>query len=1134
MSVTFILGRAGSGKTRACLDAIEAALARVGDLRRLIFLVPEQASFQMERALASHAPGGGYTRAAVLSFSRLAQLVISQSHPVVEMLTPRTRRLALRRVAIQSGDILTSLAGALRTAGFYDQLERLVEELLRENVSPGELTASAERVDDPALAQKTLELARVYAGYVDWLGEERIDPAGELSFVRRRLPQLAWLHDASVWVDGFAGFTGQELETLVALGRLAGEVTITVLADPHSPGVRRPQQAPDPLGLFHRTEETCQRLLSLFADAEIPVAKPRRLEPLILPRFEAAPALAALEAGLATPPPVRLESRYEGVPEEVTLYECLTHRGELRGAARWIRTRIVEGGGVLKFRDFAVIARNLDPFAPLIAEVFDEYGLPYFLDRRRPMSSHPLSRFVSALFDTVATDFGVEAVTRLLRTRLLPLVREEAEALENAVVRHAVSGSAMWRRRRWALEPSDALELLADERARIADALGPLIRLSAAGAGTGRDWASSLYDATEALGVRRRVETWITEARSAARWESAELHRLAWEGLIGVLEDLHQVLAETPLAADDVAAILRDALGELTLGLAPPTVDQVLVSAIERSRHPDIQYAWVVGFNESLFPQPPPGDTLLSTAEREHLAATGGAAPKSRRQEAFNERLLGYIALTRPARGLVISYATVSDEGESLLPSPLLDEVRRVLPGLCACAPPEDAPPVCLPQFTRDILAARRDERHPRRRARYERLLATVRQDAASAAQLDRLLRGAAYDNAPAPIGNYRRPADPPDVVWRASPSEVETYLQCPFKHFAQYGLRLDAARGPAPIRWDLGTLAHEVLAAVTREAMQREGGAHALDDAAWVDLLDDVLARFWQQQPADIPQCRPEFVFLSGVLRMFLKDVLAAHAARWRRGRFKPVACEQRFQPGGGKGALKALSLTLAGQGAVHLRGSIDRIDLAEVEGGRLVLVYDYKSRTDPLRIDFLTGPRLQLFLYLLAVEQEAGGRGVVPGGVLLAPLYPELAALDRKYAQAADPASQTMYLYRPRGVLGESAARLLDVQLGPGETSPVAQMARKKDGAFQQRGDVEADAVIGQCLDLARRTVLSAAEGICAGRVDVAPLVEHDTLACRLCDFQDVCRFDRAYNEPRAAEGALPRRAPDGGGAA
>ena len=56
---------------------------------------------------------------------------------------------------------------------------------------------------------------------------------------------------------------------------------------------------------------------------------------------------------------------------------------------------------------------------------------------------------------------------------------------------------------------------------------------------------------------------------------------------------------------------------------------------------------------------------------------------------------------------------------------------------------------------------------------------------------------------------------------------------------------------------------------------------------------------------------------------------------------------------------------------------------------------------------------------------------------------------------------------------------------------------------------------------------TALLAAEGIVAGNVAAEPLVEQRMLACTRCEFQGVCRFDRALNRVRPVESVLPRLA-------
>ena len=1036
--------------------------------------------------------------------------------------------MALRGAAVRMGRSLRFYRQAAQTHGFFQQLDRLIEELLREDVSWEALAASARAFEESASKRKVAEIARLYREYLVWLGHERVDPAQRLAQLRERLADLPWLHDASVWVDGFAGFTGQELATLVALARAARDVTITLLLDPHAPAVQSLAQTPDSLHLFQRTEQTYQRLCELFAAAGVTCAPLVVLHPAPLPRFADSPNLARLEAGLATPIGVPFDA-VTPPGDDVRLWECATHRDELRAVARFIRGKIANADGELHFRDFAVIARDLGAFAPLVAEVFAEHDLPYFLDRRRPMRSHPLSRFIEALFETLREDFSVASVTRLLRTGLLPLARAQAERLENIATALGVHGLASWRQERWD-SSADALEsprgaaadaALDTARLDVVAGLEPLLRLAQADPPPdGAAWTRALDEVLETLGVRRRVEEWMAAHRGQRRWEHAETHRLAWESLCTVLEDMYEVLGETPLWADDVAALLTADLREQSLGLAPPTLDQILVSSIERSRHPPIKYAWVFAFNEGIFPARPGDDELLSTTERQTLTDSGLAAPASHRDDAFGERLLAYIAFTRPSHGLTISYATVGLDGSPLLPSPLLDEVCRILPGVVPKRPEAHAPPACLAELARGYLEVQGGE-SPREKARYERICAQVH---AENVRLDWLLRGTKYRNAAENVGNYRACADP-GVIWSGSPSEIETFLDCPFKHFAKYGLRLDAARGPRPVSWDLGSFAHEILADVVGRAAREPNGVRGLSDERWEELLGGAVADFRRRLPGDVGQRRPDLAFLSEMLYDFVGEVVSVHAERYRRGAFEPLYCEQVFGAGAEAG-LPALELETTDGRRLRLRGKIDRVDCCRDGEQTSLLVYDYKTSLAPVGGVWLTGAALQLFSYLLAVQRAFGdddNARVV--GALLAPLYPDAAVLDKGYAQDVTPIEQRMYMYRPQGLFAREVAPQLDAQLGQ-VVSPVVRMKLKRDNDFDKTysRDVVPPTGIDERLELARQTLVLAAEGIAAGQVEATPLVERKQLACNRCDFRPLCRFDRALNQPRAAPAALP----------
>ena len=147
MPVTFVLGRAGSGKTRYCLDAILDELSHEERTTPAILIVPEQASFQMERALATGSVRGGYWRAEVLSFSRLARRLLGALGDPREALSPAARGMALRAVVANLPTPLRAFREPV-TAGFFEHLGDVIEALVREDVSDAALGAAVEAAGD--------------------------------------------------------------------------------------------------------------------------------------------------------------------------------------------------------------------------------------------------------------------------------------------------------------------------------------------------------------------------------------------------------------------------------------------------------------------------------------------------------------------------------------------------------------------------------------------------------------------------------------------------------------------------------------------------------------------------------------------------------------------------------------------------------------------------------------------------------------------------------------------------------------------------------------------------------------------------------------------------------------------------
>ena len=127
MAIQFIFGTSGTGKTHACLEAMVQALG-AEETTPLIFLVPEQATFQAERAVLSRVGVGGYNRLSILSFDRLNFQLIGRNTARAR-LSALGRQMVLHRLLHEVADQLTVYQASSSHTGFVGQALHILDQL---------------------------------------------------------------------------------------------------------------------------------------------------------------------------------------------------------------------------------------------------------------------------------------------------------------------------------------------------------------------------------------------------------------------------------------------------------------------------------------------------------------------------------------------------------------------------------------------------------------------------------------------------------------------------------------------------------------------------------------------------------------------------------------------------------------------------------------------------------------------------------------------------------------------------------------------------------------------------------------------------------------------------------------------
>ncbi|MBU0719257.1 MAG: PD-(D/E)XK nuclease family protein [Planctomycetes bacterium] len=1153
MAMRFVIGRAGTGKTHHCLEAVRDAVRdNPIDGERLILLVPEQASLQMERAILEPADITGTHRAEVLSFQRLAHKVLESSGGTNRAaLSEPARAMVLRHLLVQQHDQLLYYRRADRLGGFVNLLSATVAELIQEAVEPDEL-ALAPQSDyvEPAQPAKLHDLRVIYRAYLDYLGTQRLDPSQYLQVARARIDRCGWLLGARMWVDGFASFSGQELLTLLALARVCQSIDITMLMDPAliSPGLAAASGGSE-AELFGRVQRTFLDLTRSLREAGVVLDEPVTLKPEVPPRFHNSAALVRLERLLFAP---AHDDSVEGSPEasSVELVELPALRLEVDYAVSRICQWVQESTPPYRYRDIAVIVRDLDAYHDLLGEALNARGIPFFIDRRRAIAHHPLVELLRAGIMLAATDLSLESVRLALKTDLLPISIDAADELENYLIAHGIAGADAWQaeggwafatRASFAAEGEEPTEYELIQLKRVNETRQTFLKLvetwrSFAGspAGhTGADWAAAVREWFSRVGVDPRLEQWAEQAEADGDVDQAAEHLQVQRDMQSFLDDLASAFPDVTLTVNELAGVVESGLSVLTLGLAPPMIDQVLVGSIERSRHPDIKAAVLLGFNDGVFPKKPVEESILNDDDRGLLREGGVRVGPPTRERVLDERLLVYIALTRPSEVCLVTYATADSGGQALRPSPYVEHLRDALPTLAARV-------VSDPSRTRDmwdILSSRdllrrlakefrtrprRDQDDPDVRGRWNELYDRARSDMGEGSATRRALTGLdELDRASLSRSSIEGLFAGP---LRTSISQLETYAACPFQYFAKYLLRLQERAEAALAPVDVGRLHHAVLEEFVSTVAARKGGFAGLSDQECLAGLEESWKKIAGRvkEGGAISSARDAYVLrrsVAGLARVIQAQKKAAQA-----GVARAKAAELSF--GFGKpGGLPALELSTPAGRRVFLRGYIDRVDLAEIGDELLGIVIDYKrTRDKQLRLDAVYhGLSLQLVGYLLALAKGGvtlAGRPIRPGGALFVSLAPRYQSVDHPSVEGSRD-EELGGTYRPRGLLAEDGVCALDQSNRAGWSEHYA-VFRKKDGSFGHldRSDAADPESFSAVLEHTRRKIGELADGILDGCIAINPYRLGSSSPCSWCALASVCRFEMGISDVRFLE--------------
>lgn len=1168
MSLRFVYGRAGCGKTRRCLNEIKERIES-GAEGRLIFIVPEQYSFQAEKDLISVLDRGGVIKTEVLSFRRMAYRIFNEAGGItVPHIHPAGKCMIIYHLLDKFREKLRIFSQSADREGFVNTLSTLITEFKRYRVTPGHLQGASEELrENTALCEKLSELDLIYSEFEKTLAERYRDSDDDLTLAARKLSRCRLYNGAEIWIDGFASFTPQEYGLIGELLKKAARVTVTFCAD--SLGTRFKSDDTD---IFRATKRAYKKLVGIAEENKISIEPPVSIKGDPPVRFRTSPELAHLERNYYAWP----YKAYDQKTNDLQLFSSVSVFPEVEETARSI-IRLCRDRG-MRFRDIAVVTRDLESYEKIIEVVFTEYGIPFFIDRKVDIMNHPLIRLVLSMLDIFIENWSYESVFRYLKTGLTGVSRNDIDKLENYVLACGIRGNGWTSENKWDMSP----ELIPDEKAdeeleRLLEEVNdiralvtkPLLefRRKSRGRKNAAEFCGCLYDFLCNLGVPEKIQQDIEKFKNEGQLVLAGEYSQVWNTLMEVFDQTVEVMGDETFGVERFSRILKIGLGQYQIGLIPAALDQVLVGSIDRSRSHEVKALYILGVNDGVFPSATVREGILSDNDRAALNHIGLELAGDSRAQAFDEQYLIYRALSIAGGYLRISWPIADGEGKSMRPSTIISRLRKLFPHITETSniiPAVPAGRAGASEYsgadpgTSGVLSA--DNASEAAAEAADTTMAEAK--AKATAEELKLITGknAVFHQM---ISALRKKADGYEIhpLWRevwqwfceneewrekcekakkafnyknlagsineekvlklygdpavSSVSRFEKYTACPFSFYVQYGLGARERKIYRLSPPDVGTFMHAAIERFSRLVLE-ENLTWRDFDRNWCaekvsGIVDEMLKRM---RGSGIAASRRYTALASRLKRVVTRSVWLI-AEQIRRSSFNPVDYEAGFGEGE---KYPPITIELDSGRKISLSGRIDRVDALKTEQGTYLCIIDYKSGTRDFKLsDVYYGLQIQLITYLDAIWESGEGKSeapVYPAGMMYFKIDDPIIRGDPGLTEQ-DIETAVMKQLKMKGLL------LADVKLIK-EMDNTIRGSSMIIPATVNNGDVLGKNTSGATMEqfkllrkYVKRLLKNLGEEIMKGGADIRPYKKKGTTACRYCSFLPVCQFDPALRE-------------------
>ena len=1036
--------------------------------KRVFLIVPEQLSLQREFAMGKIFPGA----VSVLSFGRLSNEIFrtfgggAKKSPEDVMIA-----CAIYKAVQNCLPRLAYYKNVAQKPGFITKLMSVFSEFETNCMTEKAVLSLSEQDMPLSVRRKYEDLFLIYGEYKNmWQGEYKA-PESDVATAAGILEQNTFFDGATVIFDGFYGFTPTQFLMLQQILEQTQDCFFYFTTEKNCE-------------LFETVEKEISKIVKLCNDNSFMYVR----EEVKADSRIKAKGIRWIEKYAFADIGVNADESFCG--EGVTVYDAKNLSEELSFIAIKIKNDVLDKK--YRYRDIAVLSPDSDNIATVCKTVFEKHGIPVYADVKRTLITKPLAAFVLFAFEIVLEGFEFENIFSFLKTGLTGIPLDDISLLENYVRMWNIRTKG-WLEPSWKRSPSginktneqqDAatLEKINLLRERV---LTPLTAFSGRlrTAKNSSDMLLAIYFLLETFSVRDNLEDIARDFLDKGQVELYDEYIRIYDLFIDTLDSINETAGADKFSISDFYDLLTVCFSNVSVSNRPSRVDEVVFGNIASVRQENIKCLYIPCLNDGIIPSPFSDSSFITESDKRMFAKHGIPVSMDFASRLDREKFELYVALTSPSDELVLSFSSFEVTGEKKQPSVYLEQITKKM-GVKPKTQKDYSKEFFLVSISSASELASRPENTGISEAVYELAGFTPVMGEKEFSPLEKSIVESMYSK-----------------HLKLSFSGVEEYVNCPFKFFLGHGLSLTKNES---VRFDAANVGTFIHAGLER-LLGGEYDLLTIDEKELKKIVSDISEDYYQNELSDCKNRSKRFDYLFSKARYAFENAAVNVVGEIQSSDFAPFDFEidiSDYVPPADLGSGFTLSL----------KGSIDRVDMAETAEGRFVKIIDYKSGKQKFSLEKIyNGLSMQLPIYAGAVRSKHKD-------VKFAAMYylkvgvPEVELTDKKGIDDLKYRSVVNSFYTRDGLFSsdDKVFKMLD-----------------RNGEFLKKvkkTSILNDKNICKVVDYANEKVKQIGNEIVSGNIDATPFWQSEKEnACKYCDYKTVCGMDGCV-ERRRRLSALP----------